>query len=413
MRGRFWLLIGIWSLLLFGHAQAATYYTATTGSDTNPCTSAAKCRTLGRSLSLTGAGDTVEIGPGLYAEALLNVIPSGVTLQPFVGATITLKPPAGTKIIALTNGQDGVRVQRNGGWIVLDGASLAVGSPTTPNPACVDLGGGAVGNFFDGLEIHHCPGSGFHVGDSGAPWSDGNTLQNSLLHDNGTDPNHDHGAYLESSNNLILNSTFSSNKGYGIHNFNGHGSGLSHDNAFIGNTLYSNTLCGLVMGSGANNLAARNRSYSNALCGYRVGYQGATNTLLVHNVSDGDANLGFHVVDGSTVVLKNNISLNNGTNVLPGGNTICDHNRFSTGGTTPCTTNTGNTSGAVGFVNAVAHDYLLAVGSAAIDAGVVLTPCPHGMDCSYRGVAPDLGAYEFGGSPPNAPTNPSASFTVQ
>ena len=53
-------------LLVANAAQAATYYVAVTGSNANPCTSAAPCATLQRAADIVNPGDTVIVRDGVY-----------------------------------------------------------------------------------------------------------------------------------------------------------------------------------------------------------------------------------------------------------------------------------------------------------------------------------------------------------
>jgi hypothetical protein len=60
------------SLSIAVSAQAATYYVATTGSDSNPGTEAAPLRTIQKGADVARAGDTVVVMPGTYIGAIEN-----------------------------------------------------------------------------------------------------------------------------------------------------------------------------------------------------------------------------------------------------------------------------------------------------------------------------------------------------
>jgi hypothetical protein len=57
-------------LLNAADASAATYYIATTGSDSNPGTLSQPWRTIGKANSTLQAGDTVYIRAGTYNESI-------------------------------------------------------------------------------------------------------------------------------------------------------------------------------------------------------------------------------------------------------------------------------------------------------------------------------------------------------
>lgn len=56
-------------LLMASAAQAATYYVAVTGSNANPCTSAAPCATLQKAADIVNPGDTVIVRDGIYTAS--------------------------------------------------------------------------------------------------------------------------------------------------------------------------------------------------------------------------------------------------------------------------------------------------------------------------------------------------------
>ena len=72
-------------------ASAATYYVSTTGSDSNPGTSASPWRTIQKAANTMVAGDTGNIGPGTYAERVQ------VTRSGFSGSPITYQTSGCTR----------------------------------------------------------------------------------------------------------------------------------------------------------------------------------------------------------------------------------------------------------------------------------------------------------------------------
>src|ERR1051326_7826962 len=76
--------------LFAGPAQAATYYVAKTGSDSNSCTQS-KSQTTPKLTFLDGlgclnAGDILNIRAGTYTESIgVTTPPSGITVQKYPG----------------------------------------------------------------------------------------------------------------------------------------------------------------------------------------------------------------------------------------------------------------------------------------------------------------------------------------
>ncbi|MCW3066518.1 MAG: hypothetical protein JWN32_3690, partial [Solirubrobacterales bacterium] len=52
-----------------GH-ESGLQVSAANGSDDNPCTAAAPCKTVGRAVGLAQPGDAVAVGPGSYPESV-------------------------------------------------------------------------------------------------------------------------------------------------------------------------------------------------------------------------------------------------------------------------------------------------------------------------------------------------------
>src|SRR5690606_19686272 len=89
-------------------SDAATYYVATTGSDSNPGTETSPFRTLNKGVTVLKPGDTLYLRGGVYAESLRNKIAGGtswsapVKVAAFPGEHVTLKPSSGTHLLWLS-----------------------------------------------------------------------------------------------------------------------------------------------------------------------------------------------------------------------------------------------------------------------------------------------------------------------
>lgn len=77
-------------LLAAGEIQAATLYVANNGVDSGTCGSqTAPCRSITQTIANASAGDTVTVGPGLYAESNIG-IDKALTIESSHGAQETL-----------------------------------------------------------------------------------------------------------------------------------------------------------------------------------------------------------------------------------------------------------------------------------------------------------------------------------
>src|SRR5207244_12453501 len=104
--------------------EAATYYVATTGSDSNTCVQVQSPSTPKQTINAAlnclgtaagaGAGHTVQVASGTYAETINNNLPGGTswntpfTLTAATSGTVTLQPPVGAgrcMLIARVTGQ--------------------------------------------------------------------------------------------------------------------------------------------------------------------------------------------------------------------------------------------------------------------------------------------------------------------
>jgi parallel beta-helix repeat protein len=287
---------------------------------------------------------------------------------------VTVRPSSGTFVVMFSTSRQ---------YIELDG--LILDAVNTDNSVVRDEGSHI---RIKNSEIKNAPTALWpdnHNGILGA----GNTYSEYL---NNNIHNNDYGIYHDGSNAIIDGNLIHDNTGYGIHNYNGHGSGLSNNNIIRNNKIYSNGFSdpvhpgpGMLVGSGDGSLAYNNLIYNNKFYGIQVGYQGANNTKIYNNTvyGNGDA-CTLLQSSASNTTLRNNICYGNGRNVIdtstgPTG-TIQDHNLFSN----PL------------FVNATNGDFHLQVGSPAIDGGLTISTVTKDYSGTPRPqrAAYDIGAYE-------------------
>jgi parallel beta-helix repeat protein len=354
-------------------AIAATYYVATTGSDSNPGTQSQPFRTIGKCTSVMGAGDTLYIRSGTYPgiNAITMTIPSGTNWS---NAPVIAAYPGETVIVGAI-GMHNVR------YVIFDGL-IADAGDVSGEALYIDAGAdhirvqnGVLKNArIQGVQITRNSG-GF------------NELINLEIHNNGHDPNFEHGVYIWSSNNLVQGCSIHDNAAYGVHIYEG-GGGINN-NRIIGNRIFNNgsssgDSTGLVLSSGDGNIAYNNVIYNNRA---GIGISRATNTKVYNNTvyNNPGGYAGIEIYQSSGTIVRNNIVSVPGTIRDQGINTTLSNNLT----TDPK------------YVNSSANDFHLQSTSPAINAGITLTEVPIDFDGNPRpqGVGSDIGAYEYQSTP--------------
>jgi Right handed beta helix region len=392
-------------------ASAATYYVATTGSDSNTCaqarnTSTPRATPASGAACLTAPGDVLQIRGGTYASQLFesNIGTSGtswanpVTIMSYPGETATLRPSTSQGNVARF--RDGSRAYIILDRLVLDG---------------INAGGGAGGSVVScGSTSHHLRVSNSEIknGEGNGVLCGGTNHEfiNLKVHHNGlsTAYTNSNGMYMYTDNTVIDGGEFYHNECYGVR-FLDSDSTKSADNNIVRNAkVYSNgygkglsgaSVCGsggggIVLGND-NNSAYNNLVYGN-LSGIEVmwGTPSATkiyNNTIYNNTPGGGIIIGSAATD--TAVTNNIVWANGGTISNSGTRTVLQTNLM----TNPL------------FVNAAALDFNLLPTSPVIDAGTTLATVSTDKDGVSRpqGSAYDIGARELirNNPPPAAPAN--------
>jgi parallel beta-helix repeat protein len=390
-----------------GAAGAATYYVATTGSDTNPCTQAAPCATVARAGSQMVPGDTVYLRGGTYTTPIRETsLPSGtssgpITVAAFPGEMVTIKPTGGARCITLETGNsigylvfdrlicdginsvgganaEGVLVERThahirftnwevkntgisgfliaGSYIEVVNTSIHDGGLAGPNGYAYCVYNVGNNNIFDRIQCHHYTGYGFHIYNSIAPYPSNNTVSNSVIYHNGS--------------------------------------------------AAQPWAAGILLAKGDGNAAYNNVVYANGH-GIMVEY-GATNSKVYNNTVYANTYYGMDIGDNSgasnTSVMNNIIHQNGSGNVLNAGTGTTFSNNLCNAAGTGC-----SVVGDPKFVSASTGDFHLQSSSAAIDRGVTVATLVSDLDNVSRpqGAAYDIGSFEYptGPAAPAAPTN--------
>lgn len=360
------LFVGLLLLAVSLDSMAATYYVATTGSDTNPGSLAAPFKTIPYGYSKLNPGDTLIVKSGIYSEYQKDY---GVHFNRSgtVNAPITVKSEVpGGAIIDLLNKPDSFHA------LFVDAHYNVIQDFKLRNAF---LGGIALYgsyNKFIGNEIYNNGNVGDPASSYGQDgiYSDSNVkgtlyLKN-YVHHNGRisiNSNLDHGFYLCGDDEVLINNIVSYNASYGLH--------------VAGYSTVSNLKI-------YNNIVAFNGRSGGTL------WQPVSNVEIKNNIFYKNARYGFETFEssGTGVVFENNIFFGNVVNspkvfVYPAGSITV--------------TETGSLTGNPLFMNET-NDYRLQTGSPAIDAGVLLplvTTDYFGMSRPL-GAAFDIGIHEFG-----------------
>jgi hypothetical protein len=381
-------------------AHAATYYVATTGSNSNPGTESKPWRTIAKAVATMVAGDTTYVRGGTYDEGQIRFRRSGTQAAPIK----LLNYPGETPIISFISNievhgiliENGTGMRFSIGWITIQGFEIRDGyfgikfynlhNSVIRNNWVHDnrtqgiLGGGGHDNVFDRNIINH-------NGDFAACARSGTKTACTL----------EHGIYAHGDTYVLTNNLIYDNLAYGIQH-NGSSS-----------SSYSSTKHPGPEFAGANNWIIANNTFA-----YNVNRSGivvwgnqTSGTRIENNIfyENGTALAGSSVQGinfasccGTGIQIRNNHFYASGSGgTVPIASNAIEGIHYTQSGNSINVSNPG-------FVNAPATlpaspNFALTARSPAIDAGLALkldwtdidlkdTPRP-------QGPAPDIGAYEY------------------
>lgn len=381
----------VFALLTAATAQAATYYVATTGNNSNPGTSASPWRTVAYAVSRMVAGDTTYVKGGVYSEELIAFRTSGTQSAPIKLLSAPGQFPvidcksntAGIASMVLFQNRSGQRYPI--GWITIEGFEIR--------------------NCHEGIKfynlhnstirrnwIHHSRGNGiFGFGTKIA-------IDRNKINNNGSPATGYHGIYMNGSYHTLTNNLIYANEKYGIQ-LNGSDSSLYKSTKHAG-PQYANSYNWVI----ANNTFAYERIGS----GIVVWGSTCNNARIENNIfyengrsssSLGTQGINFISTSCRGIVIRNNLSYASGsgaTKFLGSGATKGIHY-----------TEFGNIVNTIrpGFINAPAippssPNFALVSGSSSIDRGLVIDSARIAYNGTSRpkGITYDIGAYEYSGS---------------
>jgi parallel beta-helix repeat protein len=409
-------------MLLLGtsaHADAATYYVALTGSDSNTCPSAQNTsrpkQTIAAGVTCLNPGDTLYVRGGTYTgssnviDSARFTVPSGtswssaITIAGHPGETVVIQPPNNIHGLRLTTGAPSYLIFQD---FTLDYSNDTAIPGANIGREGIYLSSGASHNRFHRLTVQYVKSFGIAFGKT----SGHNEVLDCTVRYTGDgtgDIKNGHAMYISSSDNLIAGNTTYANEGYGIDLYDNAGDKTVARNIVRGNRIFSNGLShssayGIAVAWGADNLIYNNLVYGNK--GGILVYLESENTGVFNNTVVGNAAEGIAMqYYRSAPAVRNNIVYNNGGSIVD----------YAGGPSPNAPVTSHNLTSNPLFADIASNDFRLQVRSAARDAGVVIPDVQYDYEGLPRpqGGAYDVGAFEYAAQdagpivPPAPPTN--------
>jgi len=388
-------------------AQAATYYVAPGGSNSNPGTIAAPLQTLQKAHDIANPGDTIYMRGGTYplTDSAVQINRSGSSGNPITVINYPGENP------------------------ILDGASI-----TTSYRSAIQFSNASWWHL-QGLEIKNAAAMGIYLTGS----SNNNIIERCVTHHNVRIQLSGAGIQIvnPAGGNLILNNDSHHNGIYGTSGGDGIGNGSTAlGNIIRGNRVWRNNDDGIDLWSSQHALVEDNWSWENGKkddltpsggngVGFKLGGGGTPDGLhtIQNNLAwrnrtngfdDNSANLTMNVFNNTSwdngtgnfsfythvaFVLKNNLSFPNSFVNISAAEVVQQSNSWNLAVTvTSADFVSLDYSGAAGPRNT--DGSLPSIGFLKLTASSDLIGKGVNVGLPFSGAAPDLGAYEYGGSLP-------------
>jgi len=386
------------------HLGATTYYVAKTGNDGNPGTEAEPWLTVGKSVKILAAGDTLWIKAGTYDEPLVNFGYNAGT----AAAPIVIKGYDGWNSIV----QAPIKVCR--AHFIVESLKIVLDTTCGVSQAFkFDSQGGKRG---DSGVIRNCEltqteryshyTNGVNVGNM-----HGSVIDSNTIHGFGQrDATVGYGMYVEASGTTVTNNTVYDISSYGLHVYS---DGRPIDSCEIAYNLIYDTHGGMIVAGSYNNIH-HNIVYSSSFRGVYLWRSDGHDNEVSNNVIYNSAFFALNLAgNGAVNTVRNNICIGAKAIATESGNpSTFDYNCYfpanaafwysgsnwglatwqATSGqdahsieANPCVADTG------------AHDFRLSDSSPCIDAGDPTTPPRYDIEgiTAPQDAAVDIGAYEF------------------
>lgn len=285
------------SILFLANAQAATYYVATTGSDSNPGTSTQPFRTITYAYGKASAGTTILVAPGTYTDYTtgwgLHLSASGTASSPI---TLKSQTPGG----AILDGQFGSSrhsgIYLDGSYNIIDGFVI-MRSPITG----IYVAGNNNQVLNDEIENNGTQGSSDPEGQGiySSDGTSGNIYEGNYIHDNGyAGSNLDHGLYLCGQNEVVANNVVIRQPSRGLQ--------IAGYSSVSGMKVYNNVFAyngvdGITVWMTMNGVDIRNNiCFANGRNGVEFYAATGSGITVDHNVIYGNASANYSFTDGGT-----------------------------------------------------------------------------------------------------------------
>ncbi|MGC4096839.1 MAG: right-handed parallel beta-helix repeat-containing protein [Nitrospira sp.] len=314
-------------------AESATYYVATTGSDSNPGTSSSPWRNPQRcTASPIRAGDTCLVRSGTYGDtdrngAVVWVMDRATTPSGTASAPITIKSekPLGAAIIAPSN-MNGYGFLVSKPYYVIEGFDISGGNYSSSTGAGIGIyvTSTGTGTIIRSNAIHHIGRSACTNSDNGYAGIAARSVSGVLIERNrlytigrrkhgesgctATAANHDHGIYIKGASNTVIrrNVIYNMIQGYPVHVY-----GLTATNL----NIYHNTFQGqnsagahILLATSVKTANIKNNTSSDASLGMvRLYNLTASGVTVSYNLSSTTMRYG----SASGVTFSNNIEKTN------------------------------------------------------------------------------------------------------
>jgi parallel beta-helix repeat protein len=251
-----------------------------------------------------GAGDTLYVRAGTYAEAIdstLITLPTGTSWSnaPRIAAY-------GSEKVTLTRGGKSVVLNFQNPYvkyIIFDG--FVIDASGAENG--IKIQNRAHHVRIQDCEVKDAEGQGILI--TGGTSTHHNQILDCNVHDNGKDRGLDHGIYIAASDNLVEDCNVHHNLAFGIHVYVGT-SPTAHRNIIRGNKSHHNGTTGILIGSGTGNVASENTVYSNGRNGIQVGYKATDNKVSNNTIYDNYEGIQIRRTSSGTRVSNNTLSSN-------------------------------------------------------------------------------------------------------
>ena len=441
------------ALLAPALTNAADYYVSTQGSNGNAGTDAAPWRSIQYAVDRAQPGDTVLVKGGTYRERV-DINTSGrsdawLTLKAAPGATVVLDGSSLSftdwwhGLVDIQNVSyirvEGLRVQHGQWGVIVRGAShIEIRDNATYDTVRSGIGVWQSSDVkVDGNSVELAANNGSQECISIAESSSIEVTNNEVFNDGAGDVGGEGIDIKSGSSNVLV-------RGNHVHDLDELGIYVdaferhSHDIIIEDNLVNDCKGYGIAIGNEEggllenvivrNNVTYRNSSMGIVLYDWMPGFSHPVrNVLIVNNTSvgnspDGGWGAGIAVLNGDArgVVIRNNISVNNGyAQILDesGGAEISASNNLISGPTNSGSELAGSARIVADplFVDAAAHNYRLSANSPAIDAGIAQAAPDSDYDGTKRPIngAVDIGAFEYAERLAEAPPATPQSLAVE